>query len=92
MSVLMRTEVAGLAPEQFEVLFVPLLDQLKVFPGFIAHASGPTPGSYQVTETWESQEAHERWVREVIAPTMQRAGITEPPSIQYLPLDRFFTR
>lgn len=44
-----------------------------------------------MTEVWQSQEAHERWVREVIVPTMQRAGLTEAPSIQYLPLDRFFT-
>lgn len=92
MTVLMRADVPGMNSEQFEVVFAPLIDQLKAFPGYIAHASGPVQGSYQVTEAWESQEAHERWVREVIVPTMQRAGLTDPPSIQYLPLDRFFTR
>jgi heme-degrading monooxygenase HmoA len=92
MSVLMRAEVPGMTAEQFEALFVPIIGQFKAFPGFIANASGPATESYQVTEVWESQEAHERWVREVIIPSMQRAGLTVPPSIQYLPLDRFFTR
>lgn len=92
MTVLMRAELPGITSEQFEVVFAPVIDQLKAFPGFISNASGPVPGGYQVTEVWETQEAHERWVREVIAPTMQRAGLTEPPAIHYLPLARFFTR
>jgi heme-degrading monooxygenase HmoA len=92
MTVLMRADIHGMTSEQFDVVFKPLIDQLKLFPGFIANASGPVAGDYQVTEVWESQEAHERWVREVIVPTMQRAGLTEPPAIQYLPLDRFVTR
>lgn len=91
MSVLMRAQVPGMNAEQFEVTFAPLLDQLKVYPGFITHASGPVTASYEVTEVWDSQAAHERWVREVIIPTMQRAGLTDPPSIQYTPLGRFFT-
>jgi heme-degrading monooxygenase HmoA len=92
MTVLMRTEVPGMTADQFEVLFAPLVDQFKAFPGFIANASGPIPEGYQVTEVWESQEAHERWVREVIMPAMQRAGLTQSPSIQYVPLTHFFTR
>lgn len=92
MSVLMRTEIPGMTEEGFQALFAPLIEQLKAYPGFTVHASGPFPAGYQVTEVWESQAAHERWVSEVIVPTMQRAGLTEPPVIQYLPLARYFTR
>ena len=92
MSVMMHTELAGLTSSQFETLFAPLFGQIKTFPGFIANASGPTSDGYQVTEVWESQEAHERWVREVIAPAVQRAGIGQVPPVQYESLDRFFTR
>ena len=92
MTVLMRADLPGITSEQFEALFAPIIAQLQTFPGFISNASGPVSGGYQVTEVWESQASHERWVREVIAPTMQRAGMTDPPSIQYLSLDRFFTR
>ena len=93
MAVLMRQDVPTMTTQQFEALFGPLADQIKSFPGFIAHASGPIQGGYQVTEVWESQPAHERWVREVIMPTMQKAGITQslPPS-QYVELNRYFGR
>ncbi len=92
MAILMSAELPGITSEQFEVVFAPVIDQLKVYPGFIANASGPVPEGYQVIEVWDSQGDHERWVREVIMPTMQRAGLTQPPSIQYVPLARFFTK
>jgi hypothetical protein len=93
MAVLMRQDVPGISADQFEALFAPLVEHIKAFPGFIANATGPMPGGYQVTEVWESQEAHERWEREVIAPIMQRAGFDQPlPPAAYLTLDRFVTR
>ncbi|MDE3230823.1 MAG: hypothetical protein KGO05_13170 [Chloroflexota bacterium] len=92
MTVLMRAELPGITSEQFETIFAPVIDQLKVFPGFVAHASGLVPEGYQVTEVWDSQGDHERWVHEVVMPTMQRAGLTQPPIIQYSPLARFITR
>lgn len=92
MAVLMRAEIPGVTEEQFQVLFVPVIDQLKAFPGFLINASGPVPGGYQVTEVWESQDAHERWLREVIMPIGQQAGVGDLPPAQYAPIDRFFTR
>jgi quinol monooxygenase YgiN len=93
MSISMRAEVRGMTPDQFEVLFATISDQLKAYPGFIAHISSPVPGGIQVYEVWESQEAHDRWAREVIAPVMQQAALTEPqPPFQYLPVAHFFTR
>ena len=92
MAILMSQEVPGMTAGQAEALIAQILDQLKTFPGFIAHATGPTPEGYQVTEVWESQEAHERWVREVVMPILQQAGLSELPPHHYLPLDRFFTR
>lgn len=69
-----------------------MFNQLKATPGFIAHASGPIAGGYQVTEIWESQEASERWVREVIMPIMQQIGVTQPPPTpQYLPAENVIT-
>lgn len=96
MAVLMRHELQGVTAEQIEPVIGPLIEQLKTFPGFVDHASGPFPGGYQVTEVWESQDAHERWVREHVVPTMQQAGMLPagaqlPPS-QYLPITRYFTR
>lgn len=76
-----------------ESLVPPLLARLKSYPGFISHASGPIPGGYQVIEVWESPETHQQWVREVVVPAMQQAGLNQPlPQPQYLPIDRFVTR
>jgi heme-degrading monooxygenase HmoA len=93
MAILMREEVPGMTTDQFNALFAPLVERITSFPGFLANAVGPIPGGYQVTEVWESQEAHERWMREVIVPTMHQAGLDQPlPPPLYLPLDRFMTR
>jgi len=93
MAVLMRSELPGITTERIQPLIAQLISHLKSFPGFIAQASGPIPGGYQVSEVWESQEAHERWVREILIPqTAQQLDLTEAPPTQYLPLDRFITR
>lgn len=93
MPVMMRHENPGLTSEQAEAGMAPIHDQLKVYPGFIAEAAGPTPDGYQITQVWESQEAHERWLREVVVPMMRRLGMDQPllPP-QYELLDGFFTR
>lgn len=66
---------------------------MRACPGFIFQASGPISGGYQVTEVWETQEAHERWLREVIMlQAAQVHGRTNASTTQYLPLDRFIIR
>jgi hypothetical protein len=93
MAVLMRSEIQGITAEQIRPFIAQANEQMKSFPGFIAQAAGPIPGGYQVTEVWETQEAHERWVREVVGPlAAQQLGITEIPPWQYLPIDDFVTR
>lgn len=93
MAVLTRSESLGVTAEQVLPFIAQTQEQLKSFPGFIAQMSGPIPGGYQVTEVWETQEAHERWVREVIGPlAVQQLGMAEAPSAQYQPLDGFITR
>lgn len=93
MAILMRSELEGITAEQIEPFFTPLIEQLRFYPGFICQASGPISGGYQVTEVWETQEAHERWLREVIAPeAARRLGLRQALSIVYLPLDHFITR
>ena len=93
MAVLMRSELQGVTAEQIQPFIAQTLGQMRSFPGFIAQAAGPIPGGYQVSEVWESQEAHERWLREVIAPqAAQQLGLTEAPPAVYLPLDQFVTR
>lgn len=93
MAVLMRAEMQGVTVEQLR----PFMDQVKArirsFPGFIAQATGPIPGGVQVTEVWESEAAHERWLQEVVGPmAAQQLGLMEVPPARYLSLDDFITR
>ncbi len=92
MAIEMRTVIQGASPEQMQALIAQVGDKMKTFPGFIAHASGPIEGGFHVTELWESQEVHERWVREVVAPAMQQMGGGQVPPVQYLPADSVITR
>ena len=96
MAILSRSELPGVAAEQIAPLINSLRDQMQSFPGFIAHASGAVAGSYQVIEVWESQEAQDRWIREVLTPTLtpvlRDMGLQQPPMGQYLTLNQFITR
>lgn len=93
MAVLMRTEMQGATIEQLKPFLTQVKARMTSFPGFIAQASGPIPGGVQITEVWESQGDHERWVREVVGPlAAEQLGITDVPPVQYLPLDDFVTR
>lgn len=93
MAVLMRAELQGVTVEQVRPLMDQVNRQIRTFPGFIAQARGPIPGGVQVTEVWETEEAHERWVREVVGPlAAQMLGLSEIPPWQYLPLEDFITR
>ncbi len=92
MAVEMRAEVPGMTAAQAQAVLAQVGDQLKTRPGFIAHASGPIEGGYRVTEFWESQEAQERWMQEVMLPLMQQMGGMQPPAVQYLPATIVITR
>lgn len=88
MAILMRTELQGVTSAQIVPFIATLNEEMRSYPGFICQAAGPTPGGFQVTEVWESQEAHERWLREVVAPrAMRELGLAEAPVGQYSSLD-----
>jgi len=75
MAIVMHQELPGVTQAQADVLVGQLLGKLKSTPGFIAHASGPTANGYFVTEFWESQEAHDQWLRTQVLPVVQQAGV-----------------
>jgi len=64
----------------------------KLAPGQLVHFAGPLEGGgWQIFNVWESQAAHEAWVREVIAPAMQAAGAA-PFRQEAIPLHHAFSR
>lgn len=93
MAIIMRQELRGLTGEQAAAIAAVVNERAKTAPGFIAHASGPIPGGYQVTEFWESREAFERFSDAVVGPMMARIGVAPPESpAQYTPVENVVTR
>ncbi|MDH3425525.1 MAG: antibiotic biosynthesis monooxygenase [Acidimicrobiia bacterium] len=72
MAVLMQARVPGMTDGLAAGIGTPeFLEQIREFPGFGGFFSqGPVDGGWMVTEVWESAEAHERWVQEVISARM----------------------
>ena len=75
MTIMMTSDMPGIAQADYEQLAAALLPLLQATDGFIAHAAGPVEGGYQVTELWESKAAHSDWVAAHVAPAMP-AGAT----------------
>lgn len=96
MAILSRSELPGVTAAQISPLIATLADQIRSFPGFIAHASGAIPGGYEVIEVWESQEAQDRWIREnlmpILMPSLREMGVEQALVGQYLSLDQIIVR
>jgi len=73
-----------MSQELYERMISGLTPKLKAAPGFIAHAGASIPGGWEVTEIWESLEAHENWMKETVMPAAQAGGMA-PPSILTMP-------
>lgn len=94
MAIEMRQELPGLTSEQAAAVAAQVNGIATTVPGFIAHASGPIPGGYHVTELWESREAFERFSAEVVVPLMRQLGVElgDVPLARYLPVDNLVIR
>jgi hypothetical protein len=84
MTVRMTSEMPGLTQEGYDHLAAALLPIMRSTDGFIVDAAGPVDGGFRVTELWESEDAHTKWLDTHVAPTMP-AG-SPPPAITFRPI------
>jgi len=77
MPIMITSDLAGATQDDYEHLAAALLPVLKAADGFIAHAAGPMEGGYQVSELWESEEAHRAWFEAHVIPCLP-AGAPRP--------------
>ena len=77
MPIMITSDLAGATQNDYEHLAAGLLAALKAANGFIAHAAGPIEGGYQVSELWESEEAHRAWFEAYVVPFLP-AGAPRP--------------
>jgi hypothetical protein len=85
MAVLSHTVIPQLDQETYDGMFQQAGGTLRAAPCFIAHFAGPAEDSWAVTEIWESREAVEAFIRDVVAPATEQAS-APLPQIQIRPL------
>ena len=84
-SVIMIAEVAGADAGMVDVLRAAgVMDAMGERPGFVSHISGAASSGFRVIEVWESREAHQSWVEDVILPNMPPDA--PPPTVEYIDL------
>ena len=85
MSVIMIAEVAGADATFIDAMRAAgVVEALATRPGFVSHISGAADSGYRVVEVWESREAHQEWVDQVILPNMPPGA--PAPSTEYIDL------
>lgn len=91
MSYAMRAVIPGMTQQQYDTMIQQLEPKLKAQPGFVFHTAGPAEEGWYVLEVWDSQTAHETWLREIVTPAMQAAGAA-PLRQHEIPLHNAFGR
>jgi len=91
MAIEMRVEIPGMTAEQYEGMIGHVGEALRAAPGFLSHAAGPVEGGWRVAELWESQDSWEVFVRQVIQPAAEAAGMP-PLHPQVVPVSNILTR
>jgi hypothetical protein len=92
MSVIVIAETPGLDAEGYERIVKEPGHRTGELPaGCTAHFAGPADGGWRVIAVWDSAEQVAEFGRTVLAPAMQRAGVT-PSRPRVFPLHYALTR
>jgi hypothetical protein len=78
MAVLITTTFVNVPQADYDVMIDSMRPMYLGAPGFVAHVAVVHEGGFRVSEIWESQEDAEAWLRDVIVPSMERAGGVGP--------------
>src|ERR687885_2034951 len=83
MAVGVLMEFPGVTREQYDLL-VQVLDLSGPPEGELIHVCSPTSdGGWRTVDVWESQEAFERFVNELLIPRAQAHGFPQPSKQEF---------
>jgi heme-degrading monooxygenase HmoA len=71
----------GVTQSQYEQVLHAVMSEGEQVKGFLSHAAGPREGGFCVVETWESQEALQRFIDQKLGRALAEAGITTQPRL-----------
>jgi len=90
MSTVISMEWPGITQDQYNQV-MRTLDLDKNPPsGGIFHVAGFTAGTLHVLDIWESQQGFEKFQKERLIPTVQKAGINTQPKVQFYPAHNIY--
>ena len=70
MAVLIRHRAQGMTLDQYDEISPPLVESVKQQPGFRLHVAFVDSQGFCVAEIWDSQEQHDAWFNENVAPNV----------------------
>ena len=70
MAVLVRHRSPELSLAQYDEISPPIVEKLKQQPGFVLHVAFEDFQGFCVAEIWESQEQHDAWFNDNVAPNV----------------------
>jgi hypothetical protein len=87
----MLMEWPGFTQEQYNRVMSNLGLDTNPPAGAIFHVAGFTGGAVRVLDIWDSQQSFERFQQERLAPSVQKAGVTGQPTVQFFPVHNLYT-
>jgi heme-degrading monooxygenase HmoA len=72
---------AGGSQEQYEQILNEVMPNGERVPGLLSHHAGLSEDGFCVIETWESQEALQRFFEERLGQALARANVQGQPTI-----------
>jgi quinol monooxygenase YgiN len=81
MAVCLIFDAPGMTKAQYEQVRDEVTQGDRPPQGALNHVAGATDNGWCVVETWESQEALDRFFQEKLQKALQKAGITHQPRI-----------
>ena len=79
MAICLIFEAPGMTEAQYDQIRNEVAPGDRAPEGALYHVAGPTGNGWYVVETWESQEAFDRFFQDRLQQALQKAGITQPP-------------
>jgi hypothetical protein len=71
----------GVTQAQYEQVRNKVMPSNQLAPGMLSHVAGPTQDGWCVVETWESQEAAQRYFDQGLQQALEQAGISIQPTL-----------
>ncbi|MEK7215199.1 MAG: hypothetical protein AAB289_06360 [Chloroflexota bacterium] len=88
MAVAVFVEVPGVTAAQYDAMITDTWPGGHLPSGALFHLAGPWQGNWRVVDMWESAEAFDTFVKTILGPAMQKAGVTAQPKIEIWPVHK----